>query len=92
MQDCNRKSTFCTLGGDFDEIIGQIVSVKVKTLSDRNLVASRKEGRRKESGMGGQQTRPLHNICLAHFLKTNLWKYADISVKRRQKAEAFWDR
>ena len=42
--------------------------------------------------MGGQQTRPLYNICLAHFLKTNLWKYADISVKRRQKAEAFWDR
>ena len=42
-----RSSLFEFYGRDFEQILGQIVSVRVKTLSNINLVASRHINREK---------------------------------------------
>ena len=44
-----RSSLFEFYGRDFEQILGQIVSVRVKTLSNINLVASRHINREKGS-------------------------------------------
>ena len=45
----NGCGLFGLLGRDFDQIIGQIVSIRVKTLSNKNLVAYRHVKREKGS-------------------------------------------
>ena len=76
---------FALLSRDFEQIFGQIVSIRVKTLSNTNLVASRHIKREKRSlpvdfrrsktwgGVGGYSPIKVTGVLIELFRSLNLW-------------------